>query len=167
MSRSLSKEYGYVHLSLHRDPRADLKESSFLDRELLINYPKHKIQGPRVIVEYLQNWEDSKKGGIGRLADKLAVKYCIENNIKPVIISNADRGSHVAHYLRGKRFLPPEKDTSSYDYLAKNYGCTNLNKILTKRFGKKRRKNRPWRFGDVSNVYAGRTCTKVCKRVRI
>ncbi|MFR1504049.1 MAG: hypothetical protein ACLSUS_08115 [Opitutales bacterium] len=132
MSRSLSKEYGYVHLSLHRDPRADLKESSFLDRELLINYPKHKIQGPRVIVEYLQNWEDSKKGGIGRLADKLAVKYCIENNIKPVIISNADRGSHVAHYLRGKRFLPPEKDTSSYDYLAKNYGCTNLNKILAK-----------------------------------
>ena len=132
MSRSLNKEYGYVHLSLHRDPVGDLRASSFLDRELLINYPRYNIKGPRVIVEYLQNWNDSKKGGIGKIADKLAVQYCIENGIKPVIISNADRGSHVAHYLRGKRFLPPEKDSSSYEYLKKHYGCTNLNKILEK-----------------------------------
>ena len=132
MSKDLSKEYGYVHLSRHLDPKTDIRNNHFIDEELFRNYPAYKIAGPRVFVEYLKNWNPAQKGGIGKLADKLAVKYCLDNNIKPVIVSNADRGSHVAHYLRGKRFLPPEKDSSSYNYLKERYGCTNLNRILQK-----------------------------------
>lgn len=132
MSCDLRKEYGYVHLSLHLNPETDVRNCYFLDEDILKDYPIYNVTGPRVIVEYLQNSYATEKGGIGKLADKLAVKYCLDNHIKPVITSVADKGSHVAHYLRGKRFLPPPKDTSSYAYLKERYGCTDLNKILEK-----------------------------------
>ena len=133
MSPNLKKEYGYVSFTDCTNPKERLN-IDFLDEDWVIDYPKLGIRGRRIIVDYLQNWNDSKIGGIGRLADKLIVEYCIENNMKPIIVSNADHGSHAAHYLRGKRFLPLSKDSYSYDSFKSKYGSSDVNEVLRKLF---------------------------------
>lgn len=129
MSKSLRKEYGYVEFTLCKNP--DELAPVYLGGErLLKNYPEYGIEGPRVIVEWLENHNDSRYSGMGKLADKIAVKHCLDNNIKPVIISEADWGSHVAHYKRGKRFLPLTQDMPMYSFLKERYGTSDVNEIL-------------------------------------
>ncbi|MBS4759566.1 MAG: hypothetical protein KHX03_02570 [Clostridium sp.] len=148
MSPNLKREYGYVSFTDCVNPKERMN-IDFLDEDLLIDYPQLGIQGRRIIVDYLQNWNDSKIGGIGRLADKLTVEYCLENNMKPIIVSNADHGSHAAHYLRGKRFLPLSKDSYSYDSFKSKYGSSNVNEVLKKLF-EQAKKNDEFSI-DVSN----------------
>ncbi len=131
MSPNLKKEYGYVYLSLCKKPK-EAYAMSILDNEIYLDYPKQHITGPRVVVNYLQNNNDSKYGGIGKLADKITVRHCLENGIEPVIVSVADCDSHVAHFLRGKRFLPLTKDSHQQKFFMKKYGSTDVNKILEK-----------------------------------
>ena len=131
MSPTLKKEYGYVNFT-DRDSTYWYPIDYLVDTELKKDYPRQGIKGRRLIIDYLQNWNDKKIGGVGKLADKLAVKYCLEHNMKPVIVSNADVGSHVAHYLRGKRFLPIDKDFYGYNFFKQKYGTTDVNKILKK-----------------------------------
>ena len=132
VSKNLKKEYGYLNLTLCKKPK-DF-EYSYIgsDACLLKNYPEYGIRGARVIVDYLENHNDSRYAGIGRLADKIAVKHCLDNNIKPVIISIADWDSHVAHYKRGKRYLPLVPDTTEYKFFKEKYGSTDVNSILEK-----------------------------------
>ena len=94
------------------------------------DYPELGIKGERIIVRYLRNWNDKIYGGIGKLADMMAVKFCEEIGIEPVIVSLADKGSHVAHYLRGKRFFPLEKDSYDYEKFVKKYKNPDPNKIM-------------------------------------
>lgn len=129
MSPNLKKEYGYVYLSLCKNPK-EAYNTSFFDREIYKNYPKQHIKGPRVVVNFLQNNNDSKYGGIGKLADKITVQHCLENDIEPVIVSVADCDSHVAHFLRGKRFLPLPEESETLNFFMKKYGSTDVNKIL-------------------------------------
>ena len=131
MSPNLKKEYGYVYLSFCDHPK-EAYSSSFFDSEIYLNYPEQHVTGPRVVVDFLQNNNDSKYGGIGKLADKTTVRHCLENGIEPVIVSVADCDSHVAHYLRGKRFLPLPKDSEAQKFFMKKYGSTDVNKILEK-----------------------------------
>lgn len=126
MSENLKKEYGYVSFSLHKST------DNIVFNELLQDRPEQGIIGPKIVIDYLQNWDDEKIGGIGYLADKLVVKYCLDNNLPINIVSVADRGSHLAHYLRGKRFLPLEEDSSSCNYYKEMFGETDVNKILEK-----------------------------------
>ena len=135
MSKDLKKEYGYVELYT---PIFDSKN------ELLKDYPEYGIVGPRVIVSYLQNWDESKVGGVGKLADKLAVKYCQEQGIEPNIVSYADAYSHVAHFKRGKRFIPPKEGSEDYIFLKKQYGKTDPNEILQSEI-----QNAKWNGTDV------------------
>ena len=129
MSKDLKKEYGYLYLNLCLNPK-DEANFQFFDSEIYLDYPEQKVTGPRVVVEYLQNNDDQRYGGIGKLADKLTVKHCLENNIKPVIVSVADCNSHVAHYLRGKRYLPLQPDSLGYKFFKQKYNCTDVNEIL-------------------------------------
>lgn len=122
MSENLEKEYGYVSFSLHNPT------DKIIFNELLQDRPNQGIIGPKIVVDYLQNWNDKEIGGIGHLSDKLIVKYCLDNNLPINIVSVADRGSHLAHYLRGKRFFPLEE--SSLNYYKENFGETDINKIL-------------------------------------
>lgn len=126
LSEDLEKEYGYVHLS--KRIRSSFYEK-MMDGEILRDYPELGIEGPRVIVSYLKNWNDRLYGGVGKLADLMTVKYCKENDIKN-IVSSADVGSHAAHFLRGKRFLPLVKNSEEYNILLSKYGMTDPNKIL-------------------------------------
>lgn len=117
MKKDLSKEVGYV---------------------TILDYAKEKkIKGlnkaPKgITVSCLQNWDDKKYSGIGKLADRLGVEYCLKNRIKPRIISEADPGSHIAHYKRGKRFYPLDKDGFAYEYFKEKYNCTDMNKVIKK-----------------------------------
>lgn len=125
VSKDLKHEYGYVTFY-----EPDKNESRLYG--LSKDYPEYGIVGERLEVLYLQNNNDNKIGGIGKLADKIAVQHCFENNIEPNIISYADINSHVAHYKRGKRFILPEENSPEYEFLNKKYGETDPNRILEK-----------------------------------
>ena len=80
------------------------------------------------------NFEDTFSG-IGKLADKLAVEYCLKNGIKPNITSVADYNSHAAHYMRGRRFFEISKhdpDIDAYEF-KKTYGTLDPNKVIAER----------------------------------
>ena len=130
LSTDLKSEYGYAELY------KDYKDYKF---DLTGNYPKEGIIGDRIIVYYLYNYYDKNYGGIGKLADKAEVKYCIENNIPPNIVSVADDDSHLAHYSRGKRFFQPPKGSEEYDFLMETYGTPNPNKALKELLNKSRK----------------------------
>lgn len=129
MSENLEKEYGYVNIS-----------NNFLDTELTQlfsafgtiyeDYPEFGVIGPRITIEYLKNLDEENIGGIGNLADKMSVVHCLKHNIRPVIVSMADKNSHVAHYLRGKRFFPIEDDPHKYNYFMNIYGTADINEIV-------------------------------------
>lgn len=73
---------------------------------LLKDYPKLGIEGDRVIVHMLENFDEKTYSGIGNLADKVAIQHCLLHGIEPNVVSEASYQSHLAHYLRGKRFIP-------------------------------------------------------------
>ncbi len=131
VSKDLSHEYGYVHLF----------KSVENNSELTRDYEDIGVVGDRIEVLYLRNFEDSKIGGVGKLADKMAVRYCLENGIEPNVVSYADTGSHVAHYKRGKRFIEPEKGSEEWEFLKLNYGKTNPNEILEELIKKSEKEN--------------------------
>lgn len=123
MSKDLKHEYGYVDLCI---PLIDDKNAGGLFND----YPEYGITGSRAIVSYLRNLDEENVSGIGKLADKVGVRYCIENGMEPNIMSYADEFSHVAHYKRGKRFIPPKEGSEDYKFLKEQYGKTDPNEIL-------------------------------------
>lgn len=115
MKKNLSKELGYVTIG------------DYAMQAKAIGYKK----APKgITISFLQNWDDKKYSGIGELADQISVEYCLKHNIKPRITSEADTGSHIAHYKRGKRFFPLEKDSIAHEYFKINYNCTDVNKVI-------------------------------------
>lgn len=117
MKKNLSKELGYVTIGDYA-----MEQSA-----------KGLNKAPKgITISFLQNWDDKKYSGIGELADRLSVEYCLKKGIKPRITSEADPGSHIAHYKRGKRFFPLEKDSCVYEYFKECYHSTDLNKIINK-----------------------------------
>ncbi|MCR5266093.1 MAG: hypothetical protein K6E29_05810 [Cyanobacteria bacterium RUI128] len=123
MSKDLKQQYGYVSLCI---PMIDDKNSG----GLLKDYPEYGITGKRAIVSYLRNFDEDNVCGVGKLADRLGVQYCLENGFEPNIMSYADEYSHVAHFKRGKRFIPPEEGSEDYKFLKDQYGITDPNEIL-------------------------------------
>lgn len=128
MSQDLTKEYGYVAFSKYLGNIGI--DEFYLSEGLIKDYPEFGIIDPRVVVDYLKNYNDNKIGGVGKLADKMIVKYCLENGFQPNILSLADYNSHMAHFLRGKRFLPLDKDSIAYHFFLQKYKTTNINEIL-------------------------------------
>lgn len=113
MRSDLSEEIGYVTLEDYN------KRAKFL--------PFDSEQG--ITVAFLQNNNDKKYAGIGRLADRLEIEYCLKNNIPLRIESEADPGSHVAHYKRGKRFFPLETEELK-EFFNEKYHCEDVNKVV-------------------------------------
>ena len=122
-SKDLQKEYGYVDLD---------KDYSHHCYDMEKDYPELGIAGDRIIVDWLENSKESFVSGVGRLADKVAVKYCMDNDITPNIISMPGYESHIAHYKRGKRFIPPQQGEREYEFLMNTYGNPNPNEVLEK-----------------------------------
>ena len=97
------KPVGFVQLEEHFHRK---NGTSCRPGILLKDYPKYGIKGDRVIVHMLENFDEKTYSGIGKLADKVAIQHCLLNGIEPNVVSEAAYQSHLAHFLRGKRFLP-------------------------------------------------------------
>lgn len=124
------KPCGYVTLALIDDPKKFDFWYEGHEKKVLEDYPELGIVGPRVVVDYLKNSDESEYAGIGVLADKIGVKHCLDNGFPPLIISEAAKNSHIAHYKRGKRFLPLESYTSEYKFFMDKYGTADVNAII-------------------------------------
>ena len=144
MSKDLKKEYGYVQLCRPMIDNSNYKCDLFLD------YPEYDIVGPRIVVQYLKNMDEDNVSGVGILADKMAVKHCLEEGIEPNIVSYAGENSHVAHFKRGKRFIPPNKGSIDYIFLNSKYGKTDPNEILMEQI-----QDAKWHGTDVDLSYWG------------
>ncbi len=123
VSKDFQHEYGHVEFSHDMESYSEAYTK---------DYPKENIIGDRIIVRWLKNEDDEHIGGVGKLADKVAVKYCVENNITPNIVSLAGDDSHLAHYSRGKRFIQPKQDSDNCQFLYLWYDTTDPNKALDK-----------------------------------
>ncbi len=134
LSKDLKKEIGYVSIGdyklLKENDKNEFLRLKFYDRFLLKNHEKQGITGDRIKILYLQNSDDSVYSGVGRLADRLAVEYCLKQGLPLNIVSDADIGSYIAHYKRGKRYFVPEKDSYSREFFIEKYGENNPNKII-------------------------------------
>lgn len=105
LSKTLDECYGHVELS--NDTRKN-----------------------RLIVEWLENTKPDKVGGVGKLADRVASKYCAKNNLQFNIESIAVTDSMMAHYKRGKRFVIPKKDGYEYTSLVNQFGTSDINQVM-------------------------------------
>ena len=102
------KEVGYVVFNecfdlLHKDKNIKRKDS-----KLLKDYPELGVVGNRLVIRILLNQKSADYSGIGYLADCLAVEHCLRRGVEPCGVSEAYWQSHMAHYLRRKRFIPEE-----------------------------------------------------------
>ena len=130
------EEIGFVVIDDWRKKFFDITNSYELENtRLLDDFPKQHIEGDRISIDYLQNNDESKYCGIGKLADQIAVEYCLQEGIEPNILSIAETNSHAAHYKRGRKFLPVDKFDKDIDYyeFVKTYGTNDPNKIIEKR----------------------------------
>lgn len=129
MSKDLKEEIGYVNIGdLSRQKTTNPKSFYDTDAKYLKDYPKLGIQGDRITVNFLKNWDERLYSGIGKLADQLEIEYCLKNGIRPCIISESEKGAEFAHFKRGKRFLPV--DDNQKKFFMKKYSTANVNHII-------------------------------------
>lgn len=129
MSENLENEYGYVKLkdSNHLDKYDTGEIYSILNSD----YPELGITGNRVIIDYVQNWDSEYIGGIGLLADKMAVKHCLDLGYDLNIVAEAIPTAIPIHYKRGMKVLPISTDTHMHNYFYNRYHNEDLNKIIS------------------------------------
>lgn len=130
MSEDLEKCYGYVYFTKLINPEFIIYYGC--RNELIKDWYDEEIIGTRLCVTYLENFDEKTVGGIGNLSDKMLVKYCLDNNMPVNIVSEADTGSHVAHFLRGRRFFELNDSNPHYNFYMNKYGTVDINSILNK-----------------------------------
>ncbi len=130
LSKSLDEVYGHVEL-------------------------RHDINNNQLIVDFLKNDSPKKIGGVGKLADRIESKYCVDNNIPFTIVSNATPSSVFAHYKRGKRFFNYSQDKCpySYNYLAEHFGTTDINEVLERMLTEATSKGKKADVAELENFY--------------
>jgi len=103
---------------------------SLKNERLEQDYPEQGILGDRISIEYLKNNYPDKYSGIGETCDQIAIEYCLKEKMLPQIVSEADPKSIIAHYKRGRRFLPAILNKKEY---IQEFGTNDINKIIEKR----------------------------------
>lgn len=148
MTKDLKEQVGFLKITdpqlmkkiSKQDFNNDLKGFYLLD-----DFPEYGVKGKRILVDYLKNLDEEKYSGIGVLADRVCVEYCMQRKIKPMILSESlmdtgkDNAPHIAHYKRGKRFLPL-RDKGAKDVFEDLYGETDTNKVIEKLLERKKGK---------------------------
>ena len=81
-------------------------------------------------IQMVKNFNQNKYGGIGVIADRIAVENCLKRGLVDFeVTGDAIWDSHAAHYLTGKRFTPIE-DSDRIKILKRKFGTKNPNKIV-------------------------------------
>lgn len=121
----------------------------------LEDYPELGIVGDRITIDYLQNNNDKIYSGIGKVADQIAIEYCLKEGLTPNIISLADTGSLIAHYKRGRRYFKIEKNSplTNYETFIKKYGTDAPNEVIKKRLKESQKYGRPVNCNDLAELY--------------
>lgn len=127
-----NNEIGFVSICDWRIATLKSKDDTMLTQ----NYPELGIVGDRISIDYLQNNNNIIFSGIGKVADQIAIEYCLKEGITPNIVSMADIGSLISHYKRGRRFFKLEENTPRYRYFIREYGTNDPNKIIEERLAK-------------------------------
>ena len=83
------------------------------------DYKEEGIVGDRIEVDYIENNDEAKYGGVAHLADLLEVACCKKLGIKPNIVSLSLANASPLHYKRGKRFVPFELYCRKYNDIYK------------------------------------------------
>ena len=111
---------GYVRLGYIPASHCQ-KDSIYYDDYLTKNYDDLGIKDDRIEVDYVENFEEKKYGGIGHLADLIEVAACKELGFEPNVVSVSVPSALPMHYARGKRFVPYERYLDEFEM--KKYDC--------------------------------------------
>ena len=136
IDKNTKQEVGFVTLMDFRHLKNDKSfYAAYKDSPYYEIFPELGIGKDRIAINALQNNQPDKYSGIGELADKVALEYCLKENITPNIVSIADKNSHAAHYKRGRRFFNIDKNDvniDGYEFL-KQFKTLNPNEIIEAR----------------------------------
>lgn len=99
----------------------------------LKDYPSLGIIGDRVTIDLVSNNNNRLYSGVGTIADKLAIEYCLKNGITPNETGIAAFNSHAAHYLRGRRFFPLSGNDKTGREFFEKYKTYDPNRIVEER----------------------------------
>lgn len=140
MTKDLKEQVGFLKITnpelLKKISRKDFN-NELKGFYLLNDFPEYGVKGKRILVDYLKNQNEEKYSGIGVLADRVCVEYCMKRKMKPMILSESVMGKgiegapHIAHFKRGKRFLPLQ-DKGAKDEFEYLYGEIDTNKVIEK-----------------------------------
>lgn len=168
MTKDLKEQTGYVKITepdLVKKNNRDFFIYNYKELYLMKDFPELGIKGKRIFVDYLKNMDEKKYSGIGSLADRVCVEHCMKKKIKPQILSDADMDSgkgsapHIAHYKRGKRFLPL-KDSNALEFFQEKYRMTDLNKIIQSLLDNSKRKKIDTKDWGLAPMYLPREKVK-------
>ena len=133
------EEIGFVSIDDWTKAKSNPKYAFWVENSrLLDDFSEIGITGDRISIDFLQNNNDKQFSGIGKLADQIAIEYCLKEGIPTNIVSVAKENSHVAHYKRGRRFIELDKNDPDIDYyeFKRQFGTTDPNKIIEERIAK-------------------------------
>lgn len=133
-NKDTKKEIGYVKINdWEKAKQVPFIYDLLKNNELEKDYKEQGITGRRISIEYLQNNYPDEYSGIGEACDQIAIEYCLQEKIKPQIVSEVETGSAIAHFKRGRRFLPITKNKEKF---IKQFGTDDPNKIIKERLKK-------------------------------
>lgn len=112
----------------------ELPVDNVVDSLLTKDFPEYGLVGDKVTILGLKNNFYGSLSGVGEVCDRIAIEYCLKNNIKPNIISYADCDSHAAHYKRGRKFIDVRKAPLFLDpeKFYQRYGTYDPNVVIKK-----------------------------------
>lgn len=102
------------------------------DSPIQKDYPQYGIIGDRISIDFVENFCPDEYSGIGEVADQIALEYCLKENLPLQIVSEAEQGSVIAHYKRGRKFLPVEQKKFLKIFM-ENFGTNDPNLVIEKR----------------------------------
>ena len=138
-NKETKKEIGYVKINdWEKAKKIPFIYSLLKNNSLEKDYTEQNITGRRISIEYLKNNYPEEYSGIGEACDQIAIEYCLQEKIKPQIVSTAETGSAIAHFKRGRRFLPITKNSEEF---IKKFGTNDPNIILKNRLKSTTNKN--------------------------
>lgn len=117
-----NKAIAYISIDDWQKANKRIKEEYY---DLVRDYPQYGIIGNRITINFVENLFPDKYSGIGKVADQIAIEYCLKEGITPQILSIATNNSIVAHHKRGRKFFKIKNRP-----LIDLYKNDDLNKIL-------------------------------------
>ena len=117
---TITKEVHYIDEKFGNMIRYNVYDSSHQSRRIYAGYVDLQDTKNGVKVLYIKNQNPDLYRHFGQVADQIEVEHCLKRGIeKPYIHSVAAMGSHIQHFLRGKRFIN-EGINVYLDYITRN-----------------------------------------------